>query len=731
MASQPEFLSRSTSWWLDRIRRISRFGPLLLPIVLLIPILNGFPYPSAEAEYSDLVITHFPNAYYLKSAITQWKAVPLWSSTIMSGYPFCANPLSGLYYPPGWLALLMPLPFGFNLLVLLHLLWGGIGAFLLIKSEGAGHWGAVLGSIAFAAMPKLYAHYGAGHLTLLYAIPWTPWLLLVSRSGRLISEPKADVSRTMRWMPAICLAMTFFADVRWAFYAGVIWIAYIVINNDYRIGKQQVWFVIRNIAAQLIVTTLLIAPLALPLGQFVSQSTRASITQQESFALSLPISRLLGLIYPDFGGFHEWMIYPGILIFMLFVLRIFARNLNRIVKFWVLTAILCWIFSLGVNIPLLSNLARLPLLGLLRVPPRASFLSGLALAVVAAHGYDMLIKKKSEENVARGFLAAVGLAFFTLTLAIVMLIMSGNFERNLIWAVIISILGIVGVGLMVKRHEYNLIWSILVLGLVVVDLGITNSTLYSSRSEAQTLEQGTLIATYVADPDTKIRIYSPSYSMPQQTAAIHALELADGVDPMQLANYAAYMEVATGVIGQGYQLSIPAFAGGDPSHDNVEATPDERLLGLLNVKYVVASYPIDSGGLDLQTNLGGIFVYENREFKPRAWVQPIEDSGSDNLRTVEITRYEANRIELNAVGPGTLVISEIHYPGWYAQMDGEPVEMTVAYDLLRGIELPAGRHEVSLSFRPMSLYIGVVMAIVGWVIILFSTFRQGLRRDVE
>ena len=39
----------------------------------------------------------------------------------------------------------------------------------LLRAEGLEHRPALLGALAFEAIPKLFAHYGAGHLTLLYA----------------------------------------------------------------------------------------------------------------------------------------------------------------------------------------------------------------------------------------------------------------------------------------------------------------------------------------------------------------------------------------------------------------------------------------------------------------------------------------------------------------------------------------------------------------------------------
>src|SRR5690606_18215979 len=126
-------------------------APLLLPVLILLPALGGFPYPSAEAAYSDLTISHYPNAIFLRRSLAQGE-IPLWSPAILGGAPFAANPLSSLWYPPAWLALVLPLPFAFNLLVVLHLLWGSWGLYRLLRPAGLGHIPALFAGTAFAAL---------------------------------------------------------------------------------------------------------------------------------------------------------------------------------------------------------------------------------------------------------------------------------------------------------------------------------------------------------------------------------------------------------------------------------------------------------------------------------------------------------------------------------------------------------------------------------------------------
>jgi hypothetical protein len=80
----------------------------------------------------------------------------------------------------------------------------------------------------------------------------------------------------------------------------------------------------------------------------------------------------------------------------------------------------------------------------------------------------------------------------------------------------------------------------------------------------------------------------------------------------------------------------------------------------------------------------------------------------------DVTRYEPNRIEVktSSEAPAVLVLSENHYPGWQAKVDGQSVEvMRVNYNQ-RGVALPAGKHLVTFVYRPKSVLIGFVISLL-------------------
>ena len=87
-----------------------------------------------------------------------------------------------------------------------------------------------------------------------------------------------------------------------------------------------------------------------------------------------------------------------------------------------------------------------------------------------------------------------------------------------------------------------------------------------------------------------------------------------------------------------------------------------------------------------------------------AVVEPIT---SDSTATVRLVAYEPNRLkyEVNSNTGGTVVFSEIYYPGWRSSIDGKEVPHGRANYILRAMNVPAGKHEVEFSFDPVSLHV--------------------------
>jgi hypothetical protein len=206
------------------------------------------------------------------------------------------------------------------------------------------------------------------------------------------------------------------------------------------------------------------------------------------------------------------------------------------------------------------------------------------------------------------------------------------------------------------------------------------------------------------------RALSPSYSLPQPAATIAGLELADGIDPLQLAGYRQYMSESLGFSPDGYSVTLPPFPDGNPSSEWAVRL-DLKRLGLLSVATVVSEFPLKADGLVFESSIDGAYVYRNEQARPRAWVQP-SPVATEEWRPVAQFDRSVDDIHIRATGPGTLVISEIVYPGWAATIDGDAVPIETVFGVLRGVELSAGAHDVEFEFRPTSVYAGGVLSLL-------------------
>jgi hypothetical protein len=62
---------------------------------------------------------------------------------------------------------------------------------------------------------------------------------------------------------------------------------------------------------------------------------------------------------------------------------------------------------------------------------------------------------------------------------------------------------------------------------------------------------------------------------------------------------------------------------------------------------------------------------------------------------------------VEAEGPGSLVFSEIYYPGWKVWLDDNLKELKQAEKIFLSVDVPAGKHEVIFAYCPKSVYSGM------------------------
>ena len=76
--------------------------------------------------------------------------------------------------------------------------------------------------------------------------------------------------------------------------------------------------------------------------------------------------------------------------------------------------------------------------------------------------------------------------------------------------------------------------------------------------------------------------------------------------------------------------------------------------------------------------------------------------------------YEPNylKYEIDSKKGGTVVFSEIYYPGWQSTIDGQEAAHGRANYILRAMNVPAGKHVVEFRFDPKSLHTTETIAFI-------------------
>jgi len=688
---------------------------------------TGFPLWRGSA-YSDLLISHWPIAAFIRESIATWHQVPLWNPLILSGMPLTADPLAGFWYAPNVLGWLSPSGLGFSLLFWAHLGVAACGVMRLLRSEGATPVAGLLGCIAFAATPKLIGHIGLGHLTLVEAVCWTPWVLLAIR--RAIDGGLEPAGRLWRFGVAGALVgLTFLIDPRWQIPTVLLGVAYAgkcLAHSQPRQGRIGLG---RSLLACLIGLGAA-APALVPLLELLPRTTRWALTTDVAEEMSLAPGRLVGAALFDGGGWPEAQTYLGATVVLLLTAGAAARI--RRGRFWTAALVISLALALGSFTPLYGWVMQVvPGMSSMRVPARFYLMVALAAAVLAGHAFDRLGEVALDERAARRVrLVTVGVGALELALPVLVLFLrirqSGAYDLAQAWAGlaggVLACAAAACVLIIVQGSPAARVACVALLALVALDLAWANvATLRVVPAEAALSTSACELAGEPADYG-KRRIFSPSYSVPQHATQLCSLELADGVNPLQLTAYRDAMASATGFSTESYSVTLPPFQDGDVRLDWRPAI-DLDALGLLNVERIVSAYPIDAPGLALLAQQGGQWIYHNPQSRPRAWLEP-EDASGGEWSSVMAVDWTPNRIRIRVDGPGRLVLSEVAYPGWQARVDGVSAPVETSAGVLRSVKLAAGEHEVVLTFVSGSLVWGVALGVLTVLVLLVLKVRR-------
>ncbi|KQU51923.1 hypothetical protein ASG72_10565 [Bosea sp. Leaf344] len=447
-------------------------------------------------------------------------------------------------------------------------------------------------------------------------------------------------------------------------------------------------------------------------------------------------------------------VYFGALPALLLIVPGASRGwlLDRGIRSLSVLFVLMLLFALGRYTPAFSLFYHyLPGVNAFRRPADATFLIGALGAVMAGYVLHRLFTEEGLKLTKRDLACAAGLV---LALAVTTVLVAGEQNRLVealkpmaaatIWFGLA--LGLVW-GLARLRNGFGpAVAALLVTGVVAADLGANNGPnestalapeIYDVLRHDTKNETVQVLKRLTAQPSgsprrDRVELLGMGFEWPN-AGMVHGFDHTLGYNPLRLADFSEAVGTRDTIAGPDQRKFTPLF----PSY----RCPLADYLGL---RYIASPVPIEQvdrslreGDLTLVARTKQGFVYENPRALPRVqFVGGWQLADFDSMKTaghwpeidphavvlldavppvalsegpvlaqaeVKLTRYENTEVEITVTSalPGFVVLNDIWHPWWRAAIDGVETDILKANVLFRAVQVPAGSHKVTFSFKPV------------------------------
>lgn len=101
--------------------------------------------------------------------------------------------------------------------------------------------------------------------------------------------------------------------------------------------------------------------------------------------------------------------------------------------------------------------------------------------------------------------------------------------------------------------------------------------------------------------------------------------------------------------------------------------------------------------------------------------------------SAQVLKYEAQRVEISAQSdqPTVLVLTDMNFPGWWAEVDGRQERINPTNHAFRGVLLQPGAHTVIFRYEPRGVTLGLLVAGLAGLSLVITTSLLLRRRSMR
>jgi hypothetical protein len=443
---------------------------------------------------------------------------------------------------------------------------------------------------------------------------------------------------------------------------------------------------------------------------------------------SLPAQGLLATFLPGFGTYADSSPFLGAMGMALAIFGLVACWKEQNVRVAGAIAGISTIYAMGAFAPLNGVMyALLPVVDKARIPSRAVLLLGFALAILAAYGFDNVLRERTGPAVRR-LRNALIVAGCVVTGTAVSLAMQGKQVND--GNVLAGVVCLVGALLLYAWQASMLSRTVLIAGvltLTLVELTNGGPSRYSNRFDKSSnkfigaLTQYRDAADFLKAQKQPVRVNVDDTVIGANFGDWHGIDMLQGYVaglPLNIMIHEAHTPrtqsifSVTHYIGQKpqfpYQVEVFKSRDGVSVYENPNALP--RVRTVHETKAVPDERWVRANIQDTAIDLGKTAIFIGS-------APALENcAGQDSVETRERTTDKLV-IEANMGCRGLVLVSESMYPGWVATVDGKPAQIWEAYGTFRSVVVDAGKHRVEMRFRPKPVYYGAALGALGLLIV--------------
>lgn len=735
--------------------------------------------------FRDFGLFSYPVAFFQRNCF--WRGeVPLWNPYSLCGVPFLAQWNTMTLYPPALIYLLLPLGWSLSAFCLVHLVWAGLGMYLLAR-----HWTGR--QVAAAVAGIIFAFNGLilnflmwpSHVATMSWLPWVLWLVPrgCKQGGRwLVWGILAGSAQMLAGGPETILAT-------WLI------LLTLMIGQWWQSDKRDLAVVSRFVSIALLVALVCAAQLG-PFLELVAHSQRDSDYGSLARNWSLPPSGWANFLVPLFGTqaspqgvylqkdqYWTSSYYVGIGTVALVLVAIFrVRDWRvRLLSGWLLLGLILALGDHGGLYSLLNKL--LPWVSAFRYPAKFVIWVIAVVPLLAAFGLARLQdtqKMRAVESMTVGGL---------LLLMVGLLAVQWKLDQG-IWEIVFQN-AVVRAGFLLAVSALIALW--LAMNRFAAEDRPPHSSsfkapyvsrfiLYLSRITHHASSSALLYGAFIPlliwldlfthvpnqNPTASPAIYAPGWSRAQLNMSPQpalgesramispeagvALKYHSISDPGKmylldrlglLANCNLLDEVPQ---AHGFFSLVPAKIGDVTSAPYVLTNHNfSTLLDFMAVSQVTtpgetfkwarrSALPFVCVGQQLvfadDRETFGAFSNTNIDLSKIVFFSPETHNSlaaqCEPLARATELRVAAQRISFQLETPSTCVatIAQTFYPCWKACVDGQATKLLQANYAFQAVVVPAGKHRIELRYSDRAFQIGTGLSLIGLSICLVIYLRS-------